>query len=200
MSVLKELFSKIENSVNASEGLPEGKELNEGSEMNEAKEGYDFPSEIDETRADGCAEILRDVFDDETILNWNNLSPEERAAKINEYYTRSAELLGMEPKDIVFEQDLAERNDGYDAMIDENGVLHLDSDSLMVDSYLGGITRACTQSLRERMQSEAMGDPSAYGDLPAEIIEGWNDKGARTADSTGFSESVMDKFCEMFDV
>ena len=158
--------------------LPTNKGFNEG--VNEApenkeignSEGVEY-SEADLERIETAADIMGEIFTDEVISNWENLSVEERTAYLNEYYVQAGKALGIETK-AVYVDDLYEMY-GYGTQGVNCGDGYLGIDIIIVEdaSQLEELLNTTTHEMRHQLQRDALSNPDAFPDIPQETLEQW---------------------------
>ena len=195
--------------------LSAGKAFNEG--VNETpenreirnSEGVEY-SEADIERIETAADIMGEIFTDEVISNWENLSVEERTAYLNEYYAKAGQALGIETKG-VYVEDLYETY-GYGTMGVNCGDGYLGIDVRLVSdaSQLEELLDTTTHEMRHQLQTGALKDPSAFPDIPQETLEQWQyemdnyinaaydfegyENQAIETDARAFAEEVVDDY------
>ena len=75
---------------------------------------------------------MGEIFTDEVISNWENLSVEERTAYLNEYYAQAGQALGIDTKG-VYVADLYEMYGyGTQGVIAEMAIWASTSDSWLI--------------------------------------------------------------------
>ena len=141
------------------EGLGETLAVHEGLQADEsavlemtkleAFENKSYISEVDEVRVNETAEIMADVFSEDVLTNWSEMSLDEKSAKLNEYYLRAGENLGIDTKGVVVEPMPCETPGmlslGYNS---GDGYIHLNADVLDDPSQLGQVLDTATHEMR----------------------------------------------------
>ena len=99
--MLDSVLDVFSGTLPTNKGFSEG--VNEASETKEIRnsEGVEY-SEADLERIETAADIMGEIFTDEVISNWENLSVEERTAYLNEYYAQAGQVLGMTKTQVFF--------------------------------------------------------------------------------------------------
>lgn len=160
-----------ENLENPIEILNRNDELkNEGAAVLEAmkieKTENGYLSEIDEGRIEEASEIMAEIFDNDVISNWSELSNEEKAEKFTEYQTRLGEAWGIEAKGVIFEN--MERDDGivtygYNS---GDGYIHINEKFLDDPTQLKEMLDTTTHEMRHQFQVEVLRRPQDFKDIP----------------------------------
>ena len=179
--------------------------------------------EFNETCSDRAAEVMAEVFDRETLENWGRMSAEQRYEKVQAYYGKLYETLGIEGGSIVFEDlnpgapvdlDLGRQGkSGYAREGDAN--IHLDIRLLANPSLLGDMLDTVTHETRHQLQYAAIADPERFiaEGLSPELIHTWEvnminyNSGewgfegyytqAVEADARVFAADVLDRYCDI---
>lgn len=132
-----------------------------------------YLSEIDETRIDETAEVMSEVFSEDVIVNWNELSIDEKAEKLNEYYIKAGENLGINTKGVIVEYMYSEPGTisfGYNA---GDGYIHLNEAVVDDPSMFGEVLDTTTHEMRHQFQNDVIVNKSKFSDIPDDIIKTW---------------------------
>ena len=175
-------------------------------------EDKSFISEIDETRVDETAEIMAEVFPEEVLSNWSELSLDEKAEKLNEYYIRAGENLGINTKGVIVE-DMQTPSDPGTVIFGYNsgdGYIHINEACVENPAYLGEVLDTATHEMRHQFQNDVIANPDAFSDIPTDVIETWEYEfdhyinpdydfqgymeQAIECDARDYSENVMEAF------
>lgn len=164
-------------------GISEAVMLNEGLTaqnletiepfMVEDYEEKSFISEIDEVRIDETAEIMADVFSEDVLSSWQELSLDEKTEKLNEYYIRAGENLGINTKGVIVEYMPSEAGTttfGYNA---GDGYIHINQECVDDPSQFKEILDTATHEMRHQFQNDAVVNYAEYSDIPKDVIEQW---------------------------
>lgn len=149
--------------------------INEGldTEDIETFEDDNFISEIDEIRIEETADIMADVFSEDVVSNWTELSLDEKTAKLNEYYIRAGENLGINTKGVIVESMPSDSDRilfGYNS---GDGYIHINEDVVDDPSMLGDVLDTATHEMRHQFQSDVVSNPQDFPDIPADVLEKW---------------------------
>ena len=169
----------------ALEGLEETLAVHEGLQAEEsavlemtkleAFENKSCISEVDEVRVNETAEIMADVFSEDVLTNWSEMSLDEKSAKLNEYYLRAGENLGIDTKGVIVEPMPCETPGmlslGYNS---GDGYIHLNADVLDDPSQLGQVLDTATHEMRHQFQNDALAAPNNFSDIPQEVLKAWD--------------------------
>ena len=167
------------------EGLGETLAVHEGLQADEsavlemtkleAFENKSYISEVDEVRVNETAEIMADVFSEDVLTNWSEMSLDEKSAKLNEYYLRAGENLGIDTKGVVVEPMPCETPGmlslGYNS---GDGYIHLNADVLDDPSQLGQVLDTATHEMRHQFQNDALAAPNNFSDIPQDVLKVWD--------------------------
>lgn len=171
-------------------------------------------SEVDELRKDQVAEIMGEVFTEDVIENWDNLSIEEKTALLNQYYHLAGETLGISVNDVIVEDLQAQFGEGTMGYNNGDGNVHVDVSRLTDSSQLGDLLNTVTHEMRHQLQTEAVARPEDFSDIPSDVLEQWKYElnpnnyirpeydyegyynQAIEVDARDFGESVVDRFIE----
>lgn len=159
--------------------------MNEGFQVEESAaletmyldsfEDKSFISEIDETRVDETAEIMAEVFPEEVLSNWSELSLDEKTEKLNEYYIRAGENLGINTKGVIVE-DMPTPSEPGTVIFGYNsgdGYIHINEACVENPAYLGEVLDTATHEMRHQFQNDVIANPDAFSDIPTEVVETW---------------------------
>lgn len=190
-------------------GFSEG--VNEASETKEIRnsEGVEY-SEAELERIETAADIMGEIFTDEVISNWENLSVEERTAYLNEYYAQAGQALGIDAKG-VYVADLYDMYGyGTHGVNCRDGYLGIDVRRVADSSRLSELLNTTTHEMRHQLQTEALRNPDAFPDIPQETLDQWKyefthyiepsydfegyQSQASETDTRAFAEEVVDVF------
>lgn len=158
--------------LSTSEGFREG--INETPENKEIRnsEGVEY-KEADIERIETAADIMGEIFTDEVISNWENLSIEERTSCLNEYYARAGQTLGINTKG-VYVADLYETYGyGTQGVNCGDGYLGIDIRLVADTSQLAELLDTTTHEMRHQLQTDALRNPDAFPDIPKETLAQW---------------------------
>lgn len=166
------VFDVFSGELSTNKGFDEG--VNETPENKEVRnsEGVEY-SEADLERIETAADIMGEIFTDEVISNWENLSVEERTEYLNEYYARAGQALGIDTKG-VYVADLYDMYGyGTQGVNCGDGYLGIDVRLVADSSQLGELLNTTTHEMRHQLQTDAIRDPDAFPDIPQETLEQW---------------------------
>lgn len=170
--MLDSVRNVFSSTLSTSKGFNEG--VNETLENKEVRnsEGVEY-SETDIERIETAADIMEEIFTDEVISNWENLSVEERTSYLNEYYARAGQTLGIDTKG-VYVDDLYEMY-GYGTQGVNCGDGYLGIDIRLVEdsSQLGELLNTTSHEMRHQLQNDALRNPDAFPDIPQETLDQW---------------------------
>ena len=145
----------------------------------------DLPTEAIEkleTMERQAAEALAEVFDRETLEKWPAMDMRERHALIEEYYTRLADIMGLDTVDIVV-KDLNpegfDPNNCYMGYFSEyENIIALEYRLLENPDYLYSLLDTLIHETRHQFQCDVVSNPEKFPDLPQSYIdamtENWN--------------------------
>jgi len=172
--MMVETFDVLGEGVEIAENVQAEKSTDfESTELNnfENKKGV---SEVDEARINETSEVLADVFTADVIANWSEMSIEERTAKINEYYIKAGEKLGIDTKGVIVEpmpsQTPGSINLGYNS---GDGYIHINQDVMANPDMLGQVIDTATHEMRHQFQSDVIENPERFPDIPKEVLDTW---------------------------
>ena len=170
--MLDSVLDVFSGTLPINKGFNEG--VNEASETKEIRnsEGVEY-SEADLERIEAAADIMGEIFTDEVISNWENLSVEERTAYLNEYYAQAGQALGIDTKG-VYVADLYEMYGyGTQGVNCGDGYLGIDIRLVADSSQLGELLNTTTHEMRHQLQTDALRNPDAFPDIPQETLDQW---------------------------
>lgn len=153
------------------EGLFGDSDVDEKNEINNS-EGVEY-SDTDLERIETVADIMGEVFTDEVISNWENLSIEERASYLNEYYAKAGQALGIDTKGVYVDDLQALYGQGVQGVNSGDGYLGIDITLVADASRLEELLDTTTHEMRHQLQNDALRNPSAFPDIPEETLEQW---------------------------
>lgn len=205
-------YEGLGEAIALSEGLQaETGAILESTEL-EFFENKQFLSEVDEARVKETADIMGEVFSEDVIANWSELSLDEKSAKLNEYYVQAGENLGINTKGVVIEPMYSEPGTisfGYNA---GDGYIHLNEAVVEDPGMLGQVLDTATHEMRHQFQTDVVADPSGFPDLSANVLETWEYEfnnyispeydfqgyyeQAIESDARGFSEDVLQTYTD----
>lgn len=133
-----------------------------------------FISEFDEVRTNETAEIMAEVFSKDVSENWVEMSLEEKSSKINEYYIKAGENLGIETKGVIVEPLECEQpgmiSFGYNS---GDGYIHINENVLNDPSYLEQVLDTATHEMRHQFQNDVLALPEDFADIPQDVLNKW---------------------------
>ncbi len=132
-----------------------------------------FISEVDEMRVDETAEIMAEVFTEEVLTSWTEMSQEEKTEKLNEYYIKAGENLGIETKGVIVEPMPSEPGMiafGYNS---GDGYIHLNEEIVNDPDWLGQVLDTATHEMRHQFQSDVLASPERFPDIPKDVLAEW---------------------------
>ena len=190
-------------------GFNEGvNESLENKEINNS-EGVVY-NESDLERIEIAADIMGEIFTDEVISNWENLSVKERNAYLNEYYAQAGQALGIDTKG-VYVADLYEiEGYGTQGVNRGDGYLGIDIRLVADPSQLGELLNTTTHEMRHQLQFDACRNHDTFPDIPQETLDQWEyeftnyidpsydfegyESQAVETDARAFAEEVVDDY------
>ncbi len=157
------------------EGLDEGLQAEQTAvlESVEMFENRQYLSEVDEVRADETAEIMAEVFTPEVVAGWAELSLEQKTAKLNEYYVKAGENLGIQTKGVIVEPMYSQPgmiSFGYNS---GDGYIHLNEAVVQDPEMLGQVLDTATHEMRHQFQTEVVAEPERFGGLSSDVVAQW---------------------------
>lgn len=167
------------------DGLGEALAVNEGLQAEESAvlemakletfENKSYINEVDEVRVNETAEIMADVFSEDVLTNWSEMSLDEKSAKLNEYYIRAGENLGIDTKGVIIEPMPCETpgmiSFGYNS---GDGYIHLNSDVVDDPTQLGQVLDTATHEMRHQFQNDVLAAPYNFSDIPQDVLNVWD--------------------------
>ncbi|MCD8107341.1 MAG: hypothetical protein LUE20_05195 [Oscillospiraceae bacterium] len=132
-------------------------------------EGIEYSKEELE-RVSDVSDVMGEVFTDDIISNWENLSDDERIGYINEYLDKAGETLGIEVGDVIIEDLQAKYGEGTMGMNNGDGNVYIDITRL---DDLEDLLTTTTHEMRHQFQKEVMENPDAFPGISDETIEQW---------------------------
>ena len=171
--MLNGTLNGLEEAVAINEGLQgDGSAVLESTEL-EIFENKQYLSEVDEMRINETSEIMTEVFSEDVIANWSELSLDEKSEKINEYYIKAGENLGINTKGVIVEYMPSEPgsvNLGYNA---GDGFIHLNEAVVDDPGMLEQVLDTATHEMRHQFQSDVIANASKFPDIPDHVVETW---------------------------
>lgn len=173
-------------------------------------------SEVDEVRVDETAEIMADIFTEDVIADWTELSMETKSQLLNEYYIRAGENMGIDTKGVIVEP--MESRPGYISYgyNSGDGYIHINANVLNDPSNLGEVLNTATHEMRHQLQSDAIENPAAFADISDEVLATWEYEWyhyispdydfqgyceqAIEEDAVDFAENVLEEYKEELDL
>ena len=164
----------LSEAVAVNDGLQaEGSAILESTEL-EIFENKPYLSEVDEVRVNETAEIMADVFSEDILANWSEMTLDEKSVKLNEYYIRAGENLGIETKGVIIEPMSSETpgmiSFGYNS---GDGYIHLNEAVADDPSQLGQVLDTATHEMRHQFQNDVLANPQAFSDIPRDVLDVW---------------------------
>lgn len=153
------------------EGTNEVPETSETREINNS-EGVEY-SEYDIERIEAASDVMDEIFTDEVISNWENLSVEERTAYLNEYYAKAGQVLGIETKGVYVDDLQAQFGVGVQGVNSGDGYLGIDISLVADPSQLEELLNTTTHEMRHQLQNDALRNSDAFPDIPQETLDQW---------------------------
>lgn len=143
-----------------------------GDELTEVVENAEI-SEVDELRKDQLAEIMGDIFTEDVLGNWDNMSMESKVDLINEYYKSAGDALGIGTKNVIVEDLQAQFGEGTMGYNNGDGNVHVDISRLQSSEQLPYLLITVTHEMRHQLQSEAISNPEKFPDIPDKVLDQW---------------------------
>ena len=133
----------------------------------EARESY----ESTERKA---AELMAEVFDRDTLEKWPAMDMREREAKLEEYYYRLADVLGIPVTKISIEDlNPSGRLEYLGTFQPETGMLYIDYRIVEDPEWIGMMLDTVVHETRHQFQHNVVMNPEAYPDVPRDVVEAW---------------------------
>lgn len=136
-------------------------------------ENKQFLSEVDEVRIEETADIMKEVFSEDVLASWSELTLEEKSAKLNEYYVKAGENLGINTRGVIVETMYSEYGTiafGYNA---GDGYIHLNEAVVEDPGMLGQVLDTATHEMRHQFQNDAIANPYRFSDIPTNVLGTW---------------------------
>ena len=200
------------------EGTDQGVALENADHMEQRSslailEDRQYLGEIDEVRVNETAEIMADVFSEDVLRNWPEMTLGEKSAKLNEYYIRAGANLGIHTKGVIVEPIPCSNpgmiSFGYNS---GDGYIHLNAAVVEDPSMLGQVLDTASHEMRHQFQSDVLANPQHFGDIPKGVLNTWRYEMANyidpdydyqgyyeqaiECDARGFSEEVLSTYKE----
>lgn len=212
--MLLEDFNGISGAVMLDEGLTaQSPEMIESFNMEDFEE-KSFISEVDEVRIGETAEIMVDIFSEDVLAAWQEFSLDEKAEKLNEYYIRAGENLGINTKGVIVEYMPSEAGMTTFGYNSGDGYIHINQECVDDPSQFKEILDTATHEMRHQFQNDAVANYTEYSDIPKEVIEQWEyeltpgnyidpdydfqgyQEQAIECDARDFAENVLESYTE----
>ena len=132
-----------------------------------------YISEVDEVRINETADIMKEFFSEDVLVNWSELPLDERTEIINEYYVKAGENLGIDTKGVIVEPMYSEPGKiamGYNS---GDGYIHLNEEVVGDPGMLGQVLDTATHEMRHQFQHDALANPDNFSDIPDNVMETW---------------------------
>ena len=185
LEAIGEMLEDIGEALGIIDGDDKTVELPTGGETgNEIDEGVANPGEINNSegveygegdleRIEEVSDVMAEVFTDEVISNWENLSVEERTAYLDEYYAKAGERLGVDTKGVYVDDLWAKHGDGTMGVNCGDGYIGIDVRMIEDPANLQTLLETATHEMRHQLQSDALANPDAFPDISQETLEQW---------------------------
>lgn len=172
--MINDILDRLGETIAINEGLQtEGAAVLESSRL-EFFESKQYLSEVDEVRVNETAEIMADVFSEDVLAGWTEMSTGEKSAKLNEYYIRAGANLGIETKGVIIEPMPCESpgmiSYGYNS---GDGYIHLNKAVIDDPSQLRQVLSTATHEMRHQFQNDVLANPKNFNDIPQNMLEVW---------------------------
>lgn len=165
--------------------------------------GYDTQTEMPETQETReynesterkAAEVMAEVFDQETLEKWTYMDAQERQAKLEEYYYKLADVLGIPPTELVIADLNPEGYEGFTfgCFVPDTGEIYIDYRIFENPEMLGQTLSTLTHETRHQFQQNVVENPDRYPDVPQRLVEVWTNNmpppssNYKDADTYGF--------------
>lgn len=131
-------------------------------------------SEVDEIRVNETAEIMAEVFSDDVLASWAEMSLDEKSALLNEYYVKAGANLGIETRGVILEP----MPSGTPGMVSfgynsGDGYIHLNSEVVNDPAQLGQVLETATHEMRHQFQSDVLSSPGQFMDISSNVLSVW---------------------------
>jgi len=149
--------------------------LREVAEVMRKAEGTDVEERMEtvKERTEKVSEAMAEIFDFQTISEWDNMSMEAREAKLSEYYTQLGEILGINAKGVIIEDCIAMVGEGVAGYNTGDGYIHIDYRKVQDPEQLAELLITTTHEARHQLQYEAQEDPSRFPWISIAVINEW---------------------------
>lgn len=203
-------YEDLGEAIATNEGLQVEGTVNLESMEIERFENKQYLSEVDEVRIKETADIMAEVFSEDVIVNWSEFSLDKKADKINEYYVKAGQNLGIDTKGVVVEPMYSRpgmTSFGYNG---GDGYIHVNATVLEDPGMFRQILDTATHEMRHQFQNDVISNPSAFSDLSEQVIGTWEYEfknyispdydyqgyyeQAIESDARDFSENVMQSY------
>lgn len=139
----------------------------------ETFENKSYISEVDEVRINETAEIMADVFSEDVLTNWPEMSLDEKSDKLNEYYIKAGESLGIETKGVILEPMYVGDDSVEMGCNSGDGYIHINSLVVEDSSMLGQVLETAIHEMRHQLQNDAIASPGRFSDIPKDVLDVW---------------------------
>lgn len=133
-----------------------------------------YINEIDEVRVAETAEIMADVFSEDVLNCWSDMTLNEKTLKLNEYYIRAGENLGINTRGVIIENMSCDEPGmtlfGYNS---GDGFIHLNASVVNDPTQLRQVLDTATHEMRHQFQNDVIASPEKYTGLPQHILARW---------------------------
>jgi len=168
------LFESLGEALAVQEGLAvEESAILESMDI-EILEKKQYLSEVDEVRINETAEIMADVFSEDVLGEWADMSLDEKNEKLNEYYIRAGQNLGIQTKGVIVEPMECGTPGmtafGYNS---GDGFIHLNEAVLDDPAQLGQVLETSTHEMRHQFQNDVLAHPERFPDIPQDVLDTW---------------------------
>ena len=121
-----------------------------------------------------AAEIMAEVFDRNTLERWPAMDMREREAKLEEYYFRLADALGI-PATKLSVEDLNPGGTLECAGLfkPETGMLYIDYRIVEDPEWFAEMLDTVVHETRHQFQHNVVMNPEAYPEVPRAVVEEW---------------------------
>lgn len=132
-------------------------------------EGIEYSADEIE-RANKVSDVMGEVFTDEVISNWENLSDTEKINYLNEYLDKAGEALGIEVGDVIIEDLQAKYGEGTMGMNNGDGNVYIDISRI---NDLEDLLDTTTHEMRHQFQTEVIANPDAFPGISEDTVAEW---------------------------